>query len=237
MVPLTYKVTPAAGVVALAKHKVPWWALQYLVGGRRGPLGRPITPAGAFVKSRPDQPRPDIQFHMGPIGWFRPNTDEPRDKAWGSWASMAPGLIYPRSSGEVRLHSADPMAAPLIDPRYFSDPADLEHLVAGVKLSREIAATEPLASMLGAEVYPGPNAKTDDDLREYVRIASQTIFHPTGTCKMGTDAMAVVDPALRVHGLRGLRVADASIMPRIVGGNTNAPTIMIAEKCADLALA
>jgi choline dehydrogenase len=106
-----------------------------------------------------------------------------------------------------------------------------------VKLTREIVATGPLRALLGAEVTPGPAIVSDDELRATVRATCNTIFHPTGTCKMGTDPLAVVDPTLRVHGLRGLRVADASIMPRITGGNTNAPTIMIAEKCADLALA
>jgi choline dehydrogenase-like flavoprotein len=235
-VPVTYKATPTAGAMALAKHKVPWWLLQYLLA-RRGPLGRPITPAGAFVKSSPHQPRPDIQFHMADAGWWRPNSDEPRDKSWGQFVSLAPGLIYPKSHGEIRLRSADPMAAPIIDPKYFSDPADLDHLVTGVKLAREIAATAPLTEMVGAELVPGPELKSDDDLRAYVRLTAQTIFHPTGTCKMGNDELAVVDHELRVHGLRGVRVADASIMPTITGGNTNAPTIMIAEKCAELLLA
>ncbi|HEY5946559.1 MAG TPA: GMC family oxidoreductase N-terminal domain-containing protein [Kofleriaceae bacterium] len=235
-VPMMYEVTGAHSL-SLAKHKLLWWALKHLVS-RSGPLALPAPPAGGFVKSKPDAPRPDIQFHMTPFGWpFRPNSDEPRDRTFGRYASMAPGLIYPRSHGEIRLRSADPMAAPLIDPKYFSDPADLEHLVDGVKLTREIAATSPLKEMVGAEAFPGPSVASDDELRAYVRQSAQTIFHPTGTCKMGTDAMAVVDPELRVRGLRGLRVADASIMPRIVGGNTNAPTIMIAEKCAELALA
>ncbi|HEX5063372.1 MAG TPA: GMC oxidoreductase, partial [Kofleriaceae bacterium] len=117
------------------------------------------------------------------------------------------------------------------------DPRDIELLLAGIKLTREIAATSPLKEMLGAEIVPGPHAASDDDLRAHIRATCNTIFHPTGTCKMGKDPMAVVDHELRVHGLRGLRVADASIMPRITGGNTNAPTIMIAEKCAELALA
>jgi choline dehydrogenase len=235
LVPLIFKPMPKAGSPVLRKLKVPLWALQHLVA-RTGPLARPVPPAGAFVRSRPEEPRPDIQFHMSPLGWWTPNSDVPRAKPWGSFASFAPGLIYPKSHGEIRLRSADPMAPPAIDPKYFSDPLDLEHLVLGAKLMREIAATAPLTEMLGEELFPGPRVQSDDELRAYVRQSSQTIFHPTGTCKMGTDAMAVVDPELRVHGLRGLRVGDASIMPRIVGGNTNAPTIMIAEKCAELAL-
>ena len=236
LMPVVFAAERSAGIVALAKHKSPWWALQYLVA-RRGPLAAPHISTGAFVRSRPEAPRPDIQFHMAPTGWPMPNTDDARDKPWGSWMGIAPGLIYPKSHGEVRLRSKDPMAPALIDPNYFSDGADLDHLVTGIKLAREIAATAPFASMAGAEAVPGPGVKTDDDLRAFVRRSSQTIFHPTGTCKMGVDAMAVVDPTLRVRGLRGVRVADASIMPKVVGGNTNAPVIMIAEKCAELALA
>jgi choline dehydrogenase-like flavoprotein len=208
---------------------------RYLVG-RGGPLGAATVEAGAFVKSRPEQPRPDIQFHCTPWGWLYPNSDEVRDKPWGRFFSLAPGLIYPRSSGEITLASADPLAPPKIDPRYFQDPADLDHLVAGVKLTREIAATSPLRELVGQEHFPGPAVKTDDELAAAVRLSCNTIFHPTGTCKMGSanDKKAVVDASLRVHGLRNLRVADASIMPRIVGGNTNAPVIMIAEKCAEL---
>ena len=229
---------PPQAALELKKSKVGWWALRHLLG-RGGPLALPPIQCGAFVKSTPDQPRPDIQFHSQPWGFWNPNSDVPRGKPWGRIAGISPGLIYPRSVGEVRLKTADPVAAPAIDPRYFSAPADLELLVTGVKLSREIAATGPLKELLGAEIFPGPGVKSDDEIRAYIRQSVNTIFHPVGTCKMGpaSDKLAVVDPELRVHGLRGLRVADASIMPRIIGGNTNAPAIMIAEKCADLALA
>jgi choline dehydrogenase len=231
---MIYEAT-AAGALAMTKNKMAWWALRYLMGAG-GPLAAAPTEAGGFVKSRPDAPRPDIQFHAAPWGFQIPNTDVRRRDPLGRFCGIAPGLIYPKSSGEIRLRSNNPMDAPAIDPRYFSDPADLEHLVAGVKLSREIMASGPVKDLLGAETFPGPGVKTDDDIRALVRGSANTIFHPTGTCKMGTDAMAVVDPELRVRGLQGLRVADASIMPRIIGGNTNAPTIMIAEKCADLCL-
>jgi choline dehydrogenase len=198
-------------------------------------MARSPVEAGAFVRHSADAPRPDDQFHFLPYGATPPNTDVERDLMWGRWATLMPGLIYPRSHGEITLRSNDPAAPPLIDPRYFSDPADLEHLVAGVKLAREIAATAPLTEHLGGAHFPGDNVRTDDELRAWIRLSVNTIFHPTGTCKMGNDPLAVVDPALRVRGMRGLRVADASIMPRIIGGNTNAPTIMIAEKAADLA--
>lgn len=199
---------------------------------KRGDLTRGPIEAIAFVKHG-DGPRPDNQFHFAPWGFTGPNSDVKRADPLGRFAAIMPGLIYPRSHGEITLASADPAAAPRIDPRYFSDPADLDHLVAGVKLARELAATAPLASLLEEEFFPGPATRTDDELRAWIRSSVNTIFHPTGTCKMGTDPAAVVDPELRVHGLEGLRVADASVMPRIVGGNTNAPTIMIAERCAD----
>jgi len=231
---LQYESVPEAAL-HMSSASMLTWALRYLAG-LGGPLGMPSIHGGGFIKTRPDLPRPDMQFHASPWPFFTPNTDEPRKPPMGRSVGIAPGLIYPKSSGEIRLRSANPLDTPRIDPRYFSDPADLEHLVTGVKLAREIAASDPLKRLLGAETFPGPTVKTDDEIRAFVRASAQTIFHPTGTCKMGVDASSVVDPELRVRGLRGLRVADASIMPRITGGNTNAPTIMIAEKCADMCL-
>jgi choline dehydrogenase-like flavoprotein len=198
-------------------------------------MGSPVE-AGAFVRTRPDAALPDNQLHFAPYGIPPPNSDLDRGFLTGRHVAILPSLLYPRSVGEIRLRSADPAAAPILDPRYFSAPEDLEHFVVGTRLAREIAATAPLAGMVGDEVWPGPKVISDDALRAYARSNVGTVFHPTGTCKMGVDPDAVVDPQLRVHGLRGLRVADASIMPRIIGGNTNAPVIMIAEKAADLAL-
>jgi choline dehydrogenase-like flavoprotein len=224
-----------SGARTLTKSAAMLWMAQHLAA-RRGPFGRGPVDAGAFVRSSPDAALPDVQFHFVPWGVILP-TDRSVIPAFGRLATLMPGLIYPRSHGEIRLRSADPSAPPVIDPMYFRDPYDLDHLVTGIELAREIAATAPLAQLLGAERFPGPGVTTRDAIRASVRATCNTIFHPTGTCKMGTDEHAVVDPELRVHGLRGLRVADASVMPRIIGGNTNAPTIMIAEKCADLALA
>jgi choline dehydrogenase len=209
------------------------WALLQHATKRSGILARSPVEAGAFVRHDKAAPRPDNQFHFVPYGISPPNSDVKRPTAFGRYATIMPGLIYPHSHGEITLRSADPTAAPLIDPRYFSDPRDLEHMVAGVKLAREIAGTAPLADMLDGPFFPDDAVTTDDHIRAWIRLSVNTIFHPTGTCKMGTDKLAVVDPELRVHGIRGLRVADASIMPRITGGNTNAPTIMIAEKAAD----
>ncbi len=171
---------------------------------------------------------------MLPWSGFTPNFDEPCNPDAGAWFTILPTLIYPESRGTIRLRDASPTTAPAIDPRYFSARADLDLLVAGVKLARAIAATAPLARFRGEEGAPGPNVKTDDELRTDIRLRSNTIFHPVGTCKMGTDERGVVDPELRVRGLAGLRVADGSIMPTIVGGNTHAPIVMIAEKAADL---
>jgi choline dehydrogenase len=135
------------------------------------------------------------------------------------------------------LASADPLDPPLIDPAYLSAPEDLPQFVAGIRRMREIFRAKPLGDLLGRELGPGSDAQTDAEIGAYVRDRSSgTIYHPVGTCKMGTDAMAVVDPALRVHGTEGLRVVDASVMPTLIGGNTNAPTIMIAEKAAAMLL-
>jgi len=237
MVFLQYETVPGASISA-TKGLLLRSALRYLVGGG-GLFAQPAIQSGGFIKTRPDLPRPDMQFHIGPWPFFAPNSDTRMRLPMHRGMSIAPGLIYPKSVGEIRLRSANTMEAPAIDPRYFSDPADLEHLVTGVKITREVMASSPVKELLGAETAPTIAATTDDDLRAFVRRSVQTIFHPVGTCKMGPDSdpMAVVDSQqLRVRGLRGLRVADASIMPRIIGGNTNAPTIMIAEKCADMCL-
>jgi len=225
--------TKRGATTALTRRGIAWALLQHLTS-RRGILANSPVEALAFLRQAAETPRPDLQFHFTPWGGPGPNSDVKRPDRFGAHVSLMPGLIYPHSQGAITLRSADPEVPPAIDPRYFSDARDLEHLVAGVKLTREIAATEPLASDLDQEIFPGPGVQSDDELRAWVRSSVNTIFHPTGTCKMGTDPQAVVDPELRVHGLRGLRVADASVMPRIIGGNTNAPTIMIAEKAADL---
>jgi len=230
-----FRASRGSGARATSTSRLAGWALQHLMG-RRGPFAASPAEAGAFVRSRPDLALPDHQIYFAPWGVRPPNVDVDRGLAVGRHAVFTASNLYPRSSGEIRLRSADPAAAPIIDPRYLSAPEDLEHFVVGTRLVREIAATAPLAGLLEEEIWPGPGCRSDDAVRAYVRCNAGTVFHPTGTCKMGVDPDAVVDPQLRVHGLRGLRVADASIMPKIIGGNTNAPTIMIAEKAADLAL-
>jgi choline dehydrogenase len=207
---------------------------RYLVR-KTGILAKTAVDAGGFLKLDPAAPRPDLQFHFLAGASFEPNTDEARPVPMGTRrVTILPSLIYPRSRGTLRLRSSDPTAPPVIDPGYLADPADRRTLVEGVKLSREIATTAPLAQHLGAERMPSPAAADDEAILAGIRRHVMTIFHPVGTCRMGSDPGAVVDPALRVRGVDGLRVVDASIMPSIVGGNTNAPTIMIAEKAADL---
>jgi choline dehydrogenase len=221
------------GVRRLSKRRVLASLAQYAVSGT-GLFSDPPIRAGAFVRSRPGLSRPDLQFHVCPVGMFAPNSDQPRALELGSYLSMLPTLLYPESRGEIRLRSADPMAKPRIEPRYLTAATDVETLVAGVRLAREIAGTQPLARYCGAEVRPGSARTSDEHLRADLRQSVSTLFHPVGTCKMGGDELAVVDASLRVRGIEGLRVADGAIMPTIVGGNTHAPIVMIAEKAADL---
>jgi choline dehydrogenase len=209
------------------------WSAHYALTGRGQAAVAPVE-AGAFVKLRSGATVPDLQFHFIPFTTPGTNTDKPRKPAPGPHFTLLPSLIYPTSVGELRLRSSDPAAPPAIDPRAFSEPADLDTLVDGVGLAREIAVAGPLARYRGKETWPGAEARSRDEIAERIRQSVNTIFHPVGTCRMGTDEGAVVDPDLRVRGLTGLRVADASIMPRIIGGNTNAPAIMIGEKAADL---
>ncbi|TMR97789.1 GMC family oxidoreductase [Nonomuraea basaltis] len=150
--------------------------------------------------------------------------------------TIAPGIVRPLSRGTLRLASADPETSPLVDPNMLAESHDLEALVDAVEMCREIGASSSFDEWRKAEVAPGPDARTRDDLREFVRRAVSTYQHQVGTCRMGLDSMSVVDPSLRVHGVSGLRVADASIMPSVPSGNTNAPSIMIGEKASDLIL-
>jgi choline dehydrogenase-like flavoprotein len=143
-------------------------------------------------------------------------------------------LLRPKSRGSVKLASADPVAVPLIDPNFLAGQGDLERLRRGFRLMRHILSQPTLAGYRGVELAASAGARTDAEIEQFIRDHADTIYHPVGTCRMGTDALAVVDAQLRVYGVQGLRVVDASIMPSVVGGNTNAPTIMIAEKAADM---
>ncbi len=191
-----------------------------------------VVESGGFVRTDSDLPAPDLQFHNAPVYLLEHGLGAPVDER--KYFTIMPTQIRPESTGEIRLASDDPFDSPIIDPNYLEADGDIDPLIEGVRIAREIADTDALSEYCGEEVHPGRDVTSDDEIREFVREHVTTVYHPTSTCKMGDDEMAVVDDELRVHGVDGLRVADASIMPRIVGGNTNAPTIAIAEKAADL---
>jgi len=212
-------------------------AFKYLFQ-RKGLLTLSAAHIAAFVKSRPDLVSPDIQYHILPA-----TVDTGKLAAEGSMElETAPGLtiapcqVRPESRGWIRIKSPDPSVYPAIMPNYLSDPLDQEVIVAGLKWARKIANQKALAPYVQSELTPGDSVKTDAEFLAFARGAGATIYHPVGTCQMGHGPRAVVDPQLRVHGIEGLRVVDASIMPRLISGNTNAPTIMIAEKASDMIL-
>jgi choline dehydrogenase len=203
-------------------------ALRYLLT-RSGPGVSNVAEAGAFVRTRlaPDE-RPDVQLHFVPAQL----DDHGRNRLPGHGFTIHACVLRPHSRGRLSLRSADPADPPRISPCYLSDERDLEILLEGVALSRAIASAAPFAEFRGAEIFPGEGIAARGEVEAVVRRKAETIYHPAGTCRMGSDPNAVVDAHLRVRGVEGLRVVDASIMPRLVGGNTNAPTIMIAEKAA-----
>jgi choline dehydrogenase-like flavoprotein len=202
------------------------WVLR-----RTGPLSSTVAEVVAFVRTRGGLPAADIQFHMG-AAYFEDHGAEEYD---GHCMVIGPVLVSPHARGQVWLRSADPTDKPRIITNALGPPEDLASMLAGMRLAREIAGQSPLRETIVKELKPGPDAVDDEELAADLRRRLMLIYHPVGTCRMSdTDEAAVVDSQLRVHGLEGLRVADASIMPVIPGGNTNAPTIMIAEKAADL---
>mgnify|MGYP002063300374 CR=1 FL=1 len=208
-----------------------WVGLQYLVS-RTGPLTLAASQVAIFTKSQPHAERPDIQFHMQPLSADKPGDGAHKFSAFTSSVCQ----LRPYSRGYLEIRSKDPLEHPAIYPNYLSDERDHQVAIDGIKVARRIAAAPALAQHIIDEHAPGNQYQSDAELLDAARRYSQTIYHPTSTCKMGRDDMAVVDERLRVHGLRGLRVVDASIMPEIVSGNTNAPTIMIAEKASDMIL-
>jgi choline dehydrogenase-like flavoprotein len=207
-----------------------WRNLVRWLVRRRGPLCSNVGEAVAFVRTRPELAAPDLELLFAPVLF----TDEGLSPPPEDGVTIAAVALQPGSVGEVSLRSADPNDPPLVDPRYLSDPGDADVLVQGVRLARRIAAQEPLARHISEELAPGSAAVSDEDILAHVRALSQTLYHPVGTCRLGTDDAAVVDPLLRVRGVEGLRVVDASVMPRSPRGHTNWPTVMIAERAVEL---
>ena len=212
-------------------------ALKY-VFARKGLLTLSAAHIAAFCKSRPDLASPDIQFHILPatMDTEKLMSEQKMELEGLPGLTIAPCQVRPESRGTIHIKSADPTVYPAIAPNYLSDSLDQEVAVASLKWARRIATQPALAPFVDHEMMPGPDFQTDDMLLGYARMAGSTIYHPVGTCQMGHGPQAVVDPQLRVHGIVGLRVVDASVMPRLVSGNTNAPTVMIAEKAADMIL-
>jgi choline dehydrogenase len=205
---------------------------QYL-WNRTGPLAGNVFESVAFLRTDPGLEKPDVQFVFQPA---RRLTNPKIPFPLGHGYAISPVALYPKSRGTVRLASPDPAAAPLIDPHLLEQPEDIAPLIRALKIARRAFATEAFAEYEGVEVAPGPDTQTDAQWDKYIRETGYTVHHPVGTCRMGSDAEAVVDSQLRLRGIDGLRVADASVMPSIIGGNTNAPCVMIGERAADFVL-
>jgi len=214
------------------------YGLQYVLT-RRGPLSLGVNQAGGFVKSSPDRPRPNMQLYFSPVSY----TKAPPGKRPLMSPDPFPGFLFgmqptrPTSRGHIELKSADPLAAPVIHPNSLSTNHDLTEMIEGCRLLRKIAASPAFQEVIDEEIRPGPAVQSDEEMLEDVRARCSTVFHPVSTCRMGADEKSdVVDSRLRVYGTTGLRVVDASIFPNVTSGNTNAPTIMVAEKGADMIL-
>ena len=226
----------AVGVVAattrrdtLLAAEQPAQVARYLLA-RRGMLTSNVAEAHAFVRSSPQVRHPDLELLFAPV----PFVDHGRGRPPGHGYTLGAILLQPASRGTVRLASSDPLAPPLIDPAYLAEPDDLRVLVTGMRRALAVLDTPPLAGVVSGLMKPEARPGSDDELAAAVRAGAETLYHPVGTCRMGVDAMAVVDPQLRVRGVAGLRVADASVMPSLIRGHTNAPAVMIGEKAADL---
>jgi choline dehydrogenase len=203
----------------------------------KGPLTSNIAEAGGFARSDPRLVAPDLQWHVLPVGFREQGLADPARRAM----TVLVTLVDVASRGRVTLASRDPRHRPLIDPGYLSDVRDLGALTAGVRTARDYGTAAPLSKIIGAELAPGDGVHTDHELRDFVRHTLVTTYHPAGTCAMGGDVGksasgfdSVVDPQLRVRGFQGLRIVDASVLPTLPRGNTNAPVIAIAERAADL---
>ncbi|WP_436496196.1 GMC family oxidoreductase [Actinokineospora sp. HUAS TT18] len=223
---------------AIHRGTAPYFAAGAVKEALRGDtwMGRTVFEAVGWVHSSRGTSVPDIQLLALPWSYPFPNQDAPIRHAVDKRSALTvmPTLVYPESRGTLRLASADPTAAPIIDPAYLTSRRDTDLLMEGIKLVREVMAHKTIAGDLDGELSPGPEFADDAAMARELPNRATTVYHPVGTCRMGVDERAVVDPELRVRGIEGLRVADASVMPDIVGGNTNAPAMMIGEHCAHL---
>ena len=210
-------------------HRTLWAGLEYVLF-RSGPVASSLFETGGFWYADADARSPDIQFHLG----LGSGIEAGVEKLKNAGVTLNSAYLHPRSRGTVRLSSSDPGAAPMIDPNYWSHPHDRKMSLEGLKIAREIFQQAALKPFIMAERLPGPKVMTDDELFDYGCANAKTDHHPVGTCKMGTGADAVVGLDLKVHGIEGLRVCDSSVMPRVPSCNTNAPTIMVGEKAADI---
>jgi choline dehydrogenase-like flavoprotein len=219
------------GISLKAAPRGAWNILEYLLF-RRGPLAGNVFEATAFLRTTAGIDRPDVQFVFQPAR--RNQSTFPFPIGHGYVISVV--LLYPKSRGQITLASPDARTAPVIDPNLLSAPEDYEPLSRGIALARRILGASAFSRYRSVEFLPGASAQSEEALKDYIRRGSATVHHPASTCRMGADAHAVVDPDLRVRGIRGLRVADASVFPTLVGGNTNAAVVMVAEKAADMIL-
>ncbi|MCQ0969388.1 GMC family oxidoreductase N-terminal domain-containing protein (plasmid) [Paracoccus sp. TK19116] len=228
-----FVIAECSGPHTYDRYAKPLWSavagLQYLVS-RKGPVASSLFETGGFWYADPDARSPDIQLHLGLGSGIEAGVAAMPNGG----VTLNSAYLRPRSRGTVRLASADPKAAPLIDPNYWSDPHDREMSIRGLKLAQKIMRQDALKPFVKREVLPGPDIRSDEDYVRYACKNAKTDHHPAGTCRMGGDEAAVLDPRLKLRGIAGLRIVDASVMPRLVSSNTNAPTIMIAEKAADM---
>ena len=228
-----FTILECAGDFTYDKYAEPLWSavagLQYLLT-RKGPVASSLFETGGFWYAEEGARSPDIQFHLGLGSGIEAGVEKMRNPG----VTLNSAYLRPRSRGSVRLKSANPSDAPLIDPNYWADPHDREMSIRGLKLAQEIMHQKALAPFIKREMIPGPEVKTDEDYFNYACRHAKTDHHPAGACRMGNDERAVVDPELKFNGLDGLRVVDASIMPTLISSNTNAAAIMIGEKAADM---
>jgi choline dehydrogenase len=220
--------TDSYGLSASTAPRSIWNALQYLVA-RSGPLASNVFESVAFLRTSDEHDRPDFQFVFQPANPPPSGSWIPRGHGYG----ISPVLLYPKSRGSVRLASPEVESDPLIDPKLLEHPDDLRRMVHAVHLCRRILRAPPFSIYRSHEYLPASDVESDADIESFIRSTAATVYHPVGTCQMGMGPDAVVDPELKVRGVDALRVADASVFPSIVGGNTNAPTIMVAERAAD----